>query len=114
MWSGGWFGGWLGGWSGASAAYDEIRVHWLEVEPSADQVQVFWLEVEPSADQVQVFWLEVEPGQAIVEQPVPLLGGGPRSIVTTKAREIGPDADVIRYNNAVIMAAFMRVLAEAA
>ena len=100
VWSGGWFGGWLGGWSGASAAYDEIRVHWLEVEPSADQVQVFWLEVEP--------------GQAIVEQPVPLLGGGPRSIVTTKAREIGPDADVIRHNNAVIMAAFMRVLAEAA
>ena len=99
MWSGAWLGGWLGDWYGATA-YDEIRVHWLEVEPGADQVQVFWLEVEP--------------GQAIVEQPVPLLGGGPRSIIATKAREIGPDADVIRQNNAVVMAAFLRVLAEAA
>ena len=81
----------------------------------ADEIRVHHLEVEPSADQVQVFWLEVEPGQAIVEQPVPLLGGGPRSIVTTKAREIGPDADVvIRQNNAVVVAAFLRVLAEAA
>ena len=52
MWSGAWLGGWLGDWYGATA-YDEIRVHWLEVEPSADQVQVFWLEVEPGQAQEQ-------------------------------------------------------------
>lgn len=52
MWSGAWLGGWLGDWYGATA-YDEIRVHWLEVEPGADQVQVFWLEVEPGQAQEQ-------------------------------------------------------------
>lgn len=105
MWSGGWFGGWLGGWSGASAAYDEIRVHWLEVEPAGNEIRIHWLEVEPAGDEIRVHWLEVQPGQSI-EVPVPHgAGGGRRRIPRRVAR-----TDVHAMNAQIVRATMAMVL----